>query len=96
MFRMTKRKIRSETANYFGDIKIGKLTGNEGTCPQRRLPKKHAHLIGKKAHLFEIAKDGKTEFLISTDEGLNQSTLSLNLSEKPKLPKKEKHGTIVC
>ena len=91
----SKREIRSEALHYVGDAKIGKVTGNGGTYPQLRLPKAHADLIGKQAHLFEITKDGQTAFLISTDEGLNQSTEGLNQSEEAKLPKRENpHGTI--
>jgi hypothetical protein len=79
---ISKREIRSEALHYVGDAKIGKVTGNGGTYPQLRLPKTHAHLIGKKAHLFEITKDGQTAFLISTAEGLKQSTEGLNQSEE--------------
>ena len=88
-----KREIKSEAVHYVGDAKIGKLNGNGGKYPQLRLPKTHAHLIGKKAHLFEITKDGQTAFLISTTEGLNQSAEGLNQSEEAKLPKREHpHG----
>ena len=91
----SKREIRSEALHYVGDAKIGKVTGNGGTYPQLRLPKVHADLIGKKAHLFEITKDGQTAFLISTGDGLNLSTEGLNQSEDAKLPKRENpHGTI--
>ena len=90
-----KKEIRSEALQYVGDAKIGKLTGNGGTYPQLRLPKSHAHLIGKKAQLFEITKDGQTAFLISTGDGLNPSTEGLNQNEDAKLPKRENpHGTI--
>jgi hypothetical protein len=82
MSDIPKREIRSEALHYVGDAKIGKLTGNGGTYPQLRLPKTHAHLIGKKTHLFEITKDGQTAFLISTAEGLNQSTEGLNQVKK--------------
>jgi hypothetical protein len=92
---MSKREMRSEALHYVGDAKIGKVTGNGGTYPQLRLPKTHAHLIGKKAHLFDITKDGQTTFLISTDKSLNQSTEGLNLNEEAKLPKRENpHGII--
>ena len=95
MSDMSKREIRSETLQYVGDAKIGKLTGNGGTYPQLRLPKTYAKLIGKTAHLFEITKDGQTAFLISTGDGLNPSTEGLNQSEEAKLPKRENpHGTI--
>ena len=91
----SKREIRSEALHYVGDAKIGKLTGNGGTYLQLRLPKTHATLIGKKAHLFEITEDGQTTFLISTGDGLNQSTEGLNQGEEAKLPKRENpHGTI--
>ena len=83
----SKREISREALHYVGDAKIGKLTGNGGTYPQLRLPKTHAHLMGKKAHLFEISKDGQTAFLISTGDGLNPSTEGLNQSEDAKLPK---------
>ena len=89
----SKREIRIEALQYVGNVRIGKLTGNGGTYPQLRLPKTHAHLIGKKAHLFEITKDGQTAFLISTGDGLNQSTEGLNQSEEAKLPRrKNSHG----
>jgi hypothetical protein len=95
MSDMSKKEIRGEALHYVGDAKIGKLTGNGGTYPQLRLPKTHSHLVGKTAHLFEIIKDGQTTFLISTDDGLNQSTEGLNQSEAAKLPKRENpHGTI--
>ena len=91
----SKREIRGETLHYVGDAKIGKVTGNGGAYPQLRLPKVHADLIGKTAHLFEITKDGQKAFLISTDDGLNPSTVGLNQSEDAKLPKRENpHGTI--
>ena len=94
MFDMSKREIRTGALQYVGDAKIG-ATGNGGTYPQLRLPKAHADLIGKTAHLFEITKDGQTVFLISTGDGLNQSTEGLNQSEEAKLPKRENpHGTI--
>jgi len=63
MSEISKREIRSEALHYVCDAKIGKLTGNGGTYPQLRLPKTHADLIGKRAHLFEIAKDGQTASL---------------------------------
>ena len=92
---MSKREIRSEALHYVGDAKIGKLTRNGGTYPQLRVPKTHAHLIGKKAHPFEISKDGQTSILISIGDGLKPSTEGLNLSEDAKLPKSENlHGTI--
>ena len=95
MSHKSKREIRSEALHYVGDAKIGKLTGNRGTYPQFRLPKTHAYLIGKKAHIFEITKGGQSAFLISTSDGLNQSTEGLNQSEDAKLPKRENpHGTI--
>jgi hypothetical protein len=91
----SKKEIRGEALHYVGDAKIGKLTGNGGIYPQLRLPKRHAHLIGKIAHLFEITKDGQTSFLISTGDGLNPSPVGLNLSEDVKLPERENpHGTI--
>ena len=77
-----KRELRSEALHYVGDAKICKLTGNGGTYPQLRLPKSYANLIGKKAHLFEITKDGQTAFLISTGDGLNPSTEGLNQSQQ--------------
>jgi hypothetical protein len=82
MFDMSKREIRSDALQYVGDAKIGKLTGNGGTYPQLCLPRTGAHLIGKKAHLFEIMQDGQTAFLISTSDGLNPSTEGLNQSEQ--------------
>jgi len=95
MSHKSKREIRSEALHYVGDAKIGKLTGNGGTYPQLRRPKTYAHLIGKKAHLFEITKDGQTALLISTGDGLNLSTEGLSQSEDAKLPKRENpHGTI--
>ena len=95
MSDMSKKEIRSEALHYVGDAKIGKVTGNGGTYPQLRLPKDYADLIGKKAHLFKITKEGQTAFLISISDGLNQSTKGLNQSEDAKLPKRENpHGTI--
>ena len=82
MFNMSKREIRTRALQYVGDAKIGKATGNGGTYPQLRLPRTYAHLIGKKAHLFEIMQDGQTAFLISTSDGLNSSTEGLNQSEQ--------------
>ena len=81
MSHKSKREIRSEALHYVGDAKIGKLTGNRGTYPQFRLPKTHVYLIGKNAHIFEITKGGQSAFLISTSDGLNQSTEGLNQSE---------------
>ncbi len=45
------------------------------TYPLVRLPSSCAHLIGEQAHVFETEINGKTVFIVSTDEDFNEDSI---------------------
>ena len=59
-----------------GKFKIIKNTPKPNiSYPLVRLPSSHAHLVGEQAHVFEAEVNGKTLFIVSTDEDFTKDSV---------------------